>query len=135
MMQARVTLLAKNTEPRHCGDTRPITIMSTLCRLASKIIADQVLKIWSTRRPPTISGGLPRRGCRDLTLMQQILVERAHQHHQTLFGFVLDLEKAFNTFPRLPIAILLTRLGIKLADVTWWFTSLGRLERRRKIQG
>ena len=135
MMQARVTLLAKNSEPRHCGDTRPITIMSTLCRLASKIIADQVLKIWSIRLPPTISGGLPRRGCRDLTLIQQILVERAHQHHQTLLGFVLDLEKAFNTFPRLPIAILLTRLGIKLADVTWWFTSLGRLERRPKIQG
>ena len=44
MMIAKTVLLAKNDQPKSIADGRPITILATLTRLASKILADQLLR-------------------------------------------------------------------------------------------
>ena len=66
---------------------------------------------------------MPSQACRNSTMSQQILIE------QPLLGFVLDLEKAFNTFGRYPLALLMIRLAVPQHAVVWWFLSLARLAR------
>ena len=66
MMRARVALLAKNDNPTSIHHGRPITIMSCISRLISKVVYDQVASQWSKHLPLPISGGLPGRGVRDL---------------------------------------------------------------------
>jgi len=88
---------SKKGNPQGMKDSRPITILSILCRLTSKIIADQLLAQLSKILPPGVSGGLPRRGVKDISLLQHYQIERAISKKQELGGFTLDLVKAFIT--------------------------------------
>lgn len=80
MMCARTVLLAKNSHPKGIQDGRPITILSVLVGLASKLVADQILHQLSL-------GGLHNRSVKDLSLMQQFAVEKALANSDTLGGF------------------------------------------------
>ena len=53
---------------------------ATLTRLASKILADQLLRQLADRLPLQISGGLPQRGTKDLMMQQQYVIEQAVGH-------------------------------------------------------
>lgn len=81
LMQARTLLFAKRDHPESISDGRPITILGYLARLSSKMISDQILQQWASTWPPEISGGLPRRSARDLSVIQQLQIEQAKTHH------------------------------------------------------
>ena len=76
-MQARTVLLAKVPEPRDMSQTRPITILGCIVRLVSKLISDQLLIQLQAFLPFPISGGVPNRGAKDLTLQQQYIIEKS----------------------------------------------------------
>ena len=44
-------------------------------------------------------------------------------------GFSLDLARAFNTIPRVPLAALMKKMGISAGDVDFWIDSLGGMRR------
>lgn len=79
-MQARTFLFAKCDKPENMSHGRPITILGYLARLSSKLVADQVLHHWAQTWPPELSGGLPRRSARDLSLQQLMTIESANTH-------------------------------------------------------
>ena len=135
LMKARTVLLSKRTEPRGMQDSRPITILSVLCRLASKIIADQLLSQLAVKLPPQISGGLPRRGVKDLSLLQHFQIEKALCDGRELGGFTLDLVKAFNKIPRAPLKLLFKKFGIPEIVSQYWFSSLANLTRYPQALG
>ena len=135
MMQARVALLAKNDNPTSIHHGRPITIMSCISRLLSKIVYDQVAAQWSKHLPLPISGGLPGRGVRDLALQQSIAIESAIKNKLSLCGVSLDLTKAFNLIPRLPAAMVLRKLGIPQWFLSFWMANLSKLTRVPVIKG
>ena len=135
LMAARMVLLEKRQEPTGFHDSRPITILGVLCRLLSKIVADQILSAWSKVLPETISGGLPLRGSRDLSFIQQAQVEHAHDHNTPIYGFTLDLVKAFNCFPRKPLAMLFRKVGLDTRVYKWWLRSLECMERYPVLHG
>lgn len=108
---------------------RPITILSCLYRLASKVLADQISCRLSTVIPQPVSGGLPGRGVKDLAFLQKLTIEEALQNACNLCGFSLDLVKAFNTFPRLPLGIILRRMGVPAWICDFWIKSLQVLVR------
>ena len=110
-MQSRVTLLAKTQIPKTINDARPITILSCLYRLVSKIVFKQVTRAWVKVLPLQISGGLPGRGVRDLAFEQALVVEQHVQAKLPLGGSSIDLVKAFNLIPRYPLARILHKLG------------------------
>ena len=135
LMKARTILLAKKAQPKSMNDSRPITILSLLCRLASKICADQILSKLSQQLPKGISGGLPQRGVKDLSLLQHAQIEFALYSNQDMGGFVLDLSKAFNKIPRAPLRRLFEQFAIPTIVADYWFGSLRHLKRFPEVLG
>ena len=133
-MIARVVLLAKRNPPETIGDGRPITILGYLSRLTSKIIADQLLRYWGQRWPAAIAGGLPNRGVKDISFMQQFRLETCKKHNQAWMGFTLDLVKAFNLLPRRVIYHLLVYHGAPPSAIKFWFLNLTRMTRRLQVR-
>ena len=86
-MLARTILLAKVPVPETFSDGRPITILGYIPRLASKMIADQLLHSWGQSWNPRIAGGLPFRAVKDITIQQQYMLEKAHADHTPYGGF------------------------------------------------
>jgi len=132
-MQARTVLLSKVEQVQHMGHTRPITILGQIYRLITKIIADQILLNWSLTLPPTISGGVPGRGSRVLTYLQQARIENAIFSSEQVGGFVLDLVKAFNCIARRPLVHMMTNLGVPMKPLAFWMKSLHNLSRLPQI--
>ena len=135
MMQSRVTLLAKTLDPKTIKDGRPITILSVIYRLVSKVIFVQVTKHWKKVLPAQISGGLPGRGVRDLALEQGLSIEKCILNKIPLCGSSIDLIKAFNLIPRYPLAILFRKLGLEWKIIKFWLNNLSRLSRVPIING
>ena len=94
-MQARTLLFAKCEKSQNMPHGRPITILGYLVRLTSKLVADQILHQWANTWPPELSGGLPQRSTRDLSLQQLFMPKPTAQpgvvglwtwlRHSTLF--------------------------------------------------
>lgn len=135
MMVAKTVLLAKNDQPQSIADGRPITILATLTRLASKILADQLLQQLADRLPLQISGGLPQRGTKDLMMQQQYMIEQAVSQKSELCGYTLDLSKAFNKIPRFPLKAIFRRFNVPQVVIHYWFESLKHLVRYPHVKG
>ena len=129
LMQARTILLSKVDKPENINHGRPITILCTLYRLAAKVVFDQVVTQWASVLPHQISGGLPCRSVRDLSLMQTSHIEDNLSHGNEICGTSMDLIKAFNLVPRRPAAILLSRLGISQSILAFWLLCLSKMTR------
>lgn len=129
LMQARTLLFAKCDKPKAISDGRPITILSYIARTTSKLIADQILQEWTNRWPPEISGGLPRRSARDLSILQLSRIEQSKLARTAWGGWTMDLVKAFNLIPRRVIRYLFVRLGVAADVCDFWFLSLQRMTR------
>ena len=129
LMQARTILLSKVDKPENINHGRPITILCTLYRLAAKVVFDQVVTQWASVLPHQISGGLPCRSVRDLSLMQTSHIEDNLSHGNEICGTSMDLIKAFNLVPRRPAAILLSQLGISHSILAFWLLCLSRMTR------
>ena len=132
-MQARTVLLSKVEFVQHMGHTRPITILGQIYRLITKVIADQILLNWSKTLPPSISGGVPGRGSRIMTYLQQARIEHAIFSSQQMGSFVLDLVKAFNCLPRRPLIHMMNNLGVPMEPLVFWMKSLKNLSRLPQI--
>jgi hypothetical protein len=135
MMQARVAILAKCEQPRSINDGRPITILPVLYRLAAKIVFDQTVAHWANKLPPQISGGLPGRGVRDISMLQTLHIEKGLFDGNNCCGTTMDLMKSFNMVPRLPAAILMRRMGLSWDILSFWMMSLSRMTRIPVISG
>eukprot|EP00435_Cladocopium_sp_Y103_P010479 s2347_g2.t1 len=129
LMAAKTTLLAKVPQPVSLHQIRPITVLGVLYRVTGKVIFSQIAKSWQSTLPVLVSGGVPGRGVKDLAYLLKHKIERALSNKSQLGGFSLDLRKAFNTFPRLPICFLWERLGVPEWVCRFWLSSLMRMQR------
>ena len=112
MMKAKTILLPKVAVPTSMNHVRPITILSCLYRLFSRMIFQTVAHVWKLHFPIQISGGLPGRGVKEIAYSQKRHIEDAITDDFSIGGLTLDLIKAFNTLGRFPTACLMIRLGI-----------------------
>ena len=106
LTQARVIMLAKPNSDNHDAlSVRPITVLSR-CR------SIQVLKHLGSILPPEI-GGIASNVSADLlvTWISDQLDEGLHSN-TSFAGIVVDLTKAFNMLPRIPLSMLAAKLGI-----------------------
>lgn len=131
LMWAKTIPLAKEPKVFTPAKTRPITVLCLLYRLWGRVISQQVLEAWSNVFPKSITGFLPRRSPQSMLYHLQVKLEQVHMGIETQkwSGLTLDLVKCFNCLPRQPAAFLLRRLGIPDAVVTFWFSSMERVER------
>ena len=134
-MRARVSLLGKTDNPRYTTDARPITIIGCIVRLFTKFSAFFKLRTWTSFFPAAISGGLPGRGVREFSWLQQFAAEVANIKKTPVAGLSLDLVKAFNLLPRIPLGQLMEHLNVPSNLVAVWMAGLGNLSRRFTFHG
>ena len=113
LTQARVIMLAKPNADNHDAlSVRPITVLSRLYRQWSRCRSIQVLKHLGSQLPPQI-GGIA--SCVSADLLVAWIADQLDEglHADTSFaGVVVDLTKAFNMLPRIPLSMLAAKLGI-----------------------
>ena len=110
IMNAKTIMLVKNMDETLAvapSATCPITILSMLFRIWSKVLTRALLKAWSTTLPKNIAGGMIGRTVADVAA----ILDRKEESRGKAFGYVLDLKRCFNELPRLPLTALLGKLG------------------------
>ena len=91
MMTAKTVLLSKVQTPLSMHHARLITILSCLYRLVGKFIFRIAADKWEDFFPMEVSGGLPRRGVKELAFIQKRSIETALSSGESLGGYSLDL--------------------------------------------
>ena len=113
LTQARVIMLSKpNSDNYDALSVRPITVLSRLYRQWSRCRSIQVLKHLGSQLPPEI-GGIASNVSADLLVAWIADQIDEGLHSNTSFaGVVVDLTKAFNMLPRIPLSMLAAKLGL-----------------------
>lgn len=63
------------------------------------------------------------------------LIERSHLEHAPLVGLILDMRKAFNSLPRLPLWHCLLQLGFPTDVLRCWVSFVNQQQRRFQVRG
>jgi hypothetical protein len=111
------------------SQSRPITVLSTIYRIWSKITARGILRHLASQLPPEITGLLPGRGAFQAAYHQQVFLEKARLEMQTLTGLTLDLKKCVNLIGRDQVQILVQKHGLNPQLIDKWANSLKVLSR------
>lgn len=131
LMKARVVAVAKHHKANTASATRPITVLSLLYRLWSKMVTRQILKVWTQRMPASISGFLPGRSAHGLIYEMQLQLEATNHSYSDSHwgGLTLDIIKCFNTLPQPPLVSILIHLGVPRPLVLAWMSSIQKVIR------
>ena len=135
MMMAKTVLLSKIAVPTSMHHVRPVTILSSLYRLYSKVIFQITAHVWKNFFPIQISGGLPGRGVKEIAFAQKRKIEDFLDQGKSCGGLTMDLIKAFNTFGRFAVGSIMVRLGIPQVIVDSWIRSLSLMVRYPTLDG
>ena len=135
MMVGLIHSLQKHEDSSKVSDFRPITICSVIYRCWASIRSRQVLRHFLQQADDDVCGNLPGRSTKDVWLSIQLQLEDGYAHQQPTGGCVLDLVKAFNTLPRLPILAACSHFGAPPEIIRGWNASLRQLQRRFVIRG
>lgn len=128
-----VAALAKIPSASQTKHFRPITILPVAFRTWSSIRARQILTHLQPYAPPTCAGSVPGRQAADIWYHIMAQIEVAQYAQMDLTGGVVDLEKAFNMLPRVPILEFMRILNVAPQILVAWSKALVSLERRFTI--
>ena len=84
--------------------------------------------------PGGIRGGVPGREASSLWFEVAEVLEYAHMHGFSINGLMLDLQKAFNSLPRVPVWEILVALGCPANFARGWSGFVARQVRRFKVR-
>ena len=132
IMNAKTIMLVKNMDETLAvapSATRPITILSMLFRIWSKVLTRALLKAWSTTLPKNIAGGMIGRTVADVWWQIAATLDRKEESRGKAYGYVLDLKRCFNELPRLPLTALLIKLGAPKVLAEHWARGLMQCQR------
>ena len=116
------------------GQFRPITLLPVPYRTWSSIRAKSLLQHLSQIAPQSCTGNLPGRQASQVWYHILCDIEKSQLAQGSMSGAVLDLIKAFNLIPRIPVFKILQILGIQPELAKAWSQALVQLERRFQIQ-
>ncbi len=132
---SRIVVLGKGSQPKSPLDIRPITILSKIYRLWSRLRSLEVLQHISMLMPAQVSataGGISADMLAAFTANQ---VESARCSNKELCGVIIDLIKCYNTIPWEPVLSLLDKIGIPQKYSTTLFRHLQDLQRSFDVHG
>ena len=135
MLLGIVSALAKSPSAAHVSHYRPITIYSMAYRVWASLRARQVLRFLQDKVPADLVGGMPHKGASAIWWSLQADIEEAFANEELLVGVSVDVCKAFNALPRVPVLAMAIRAGLPRALVTAWSGALCANTRRFNIRG
>ena len=128
-----VVALEKTYGAKTVDQYRPITVFSLCYRTWGSIRARQILRHLEPISPNTCTGNLPGRNAAQVWNGIQASIEEALYTRVSIGGAVLDLVKAFNLLPRIPILSIMTHLQVSPRIIQAWTCALTMMHRRFRI--
>ena len=113
---------------------RPITIFSLVTRVWSTYRAKQALEAVATVLPGSIRGGVPSRQSTSVWFEIAQTIESAHISNQSICGLVLDIRRAFNAIPRMPLWHALLHLGFPSDILSAWVQFVSGQQRHFRVR-
>ena len=115
-----ITSLDKRKGDGWVDSYRPITVFSLLYRAWSTHKAKCALKSLGDIMPASVRGGIPARQAKSVWYEVAQLVELAQVTDSQLHGLAIDIRRAFNSIPRLPIWAALMRMNFPIPILRAW---------------
>eukprot|EP00438_Fugacium_kawagutii_P029616 Skav202659 [mRNA] locus=scaffold1791:149925:153709:- [translate_table: standard] len=125
--------LPKKDDSAQISEFRPVIIYSILYRAWSSIRATEFLSCLGDTYGPGQFGFLPQREATEMWMMTQAFLELSILQQAPCCGFITDLQKAFESLPRLPVLRLLQRLGMADQVLSLWSHFLTCMQRRFRL--
>ncbi len=129
LLHGGVFSLEKRPGATQVHEFRPITVLPTVYRIWSTIRSRELISFLSTFAPTHLFGNVKGRSSVNMWWAAQALAEQNMYDEQVAVGVIADLQKAFNTLPRLPLFHLAIRLGVPNRILRPWLHMLTGLER------
>ena len=129
-----VKSLDKNKGAHSVDGFRPITIYPMLYRAWSSFRAKEALLSLAKKVPKSVRGGLPARQSRSIWYEISQLIESSHHEGSDLSGIVLDIRRAFNAIPRVPIWEMLHLLQFPESLLRAWASFVSGQVRRFRVR-
>ena len=126
---AKTFCLPKTPEPKTPLDIRPTTVMSKMYRIWGKIRGGQVAEHLASHLPRTIGGPCAQVSSEMIAFYTADRIEEALSTRTPFSGVVLDIVKCYNSIPRIPLRMLLCKLGIPRDIVDTFFAAMSQLQR------
>ena len=105
-----VNSLFKNKGSGNVDSYRPVTVYPLPYRLWSSMRAKEAMQSLVPHLPRSVVGGVPNRQAKEVWIELAEVIESAITHNQPIQGLVVDICRAFNCLPRLPLWHLLRTL-------------------------
>ena len=113
---------------------RPVTVYSLVYRIWSSCRAKSALRILARHLPDSVRGGIPSRQSRSVWYELSQLVEQSHSSGSSLQGILVDIQRAFNALPRLPVWKALQCLGFPTSILSAWASFVSSQTRRFRVR-
>ena len=113
---------------------RPITIYPLLYRVWSSCRAKEALLSLSRVVPSSVRGGLLKRQSKSIWFEVAQIIEMAHFDKSAISGIVLDIRRAFNALPRLPLWEMLHLLNFPDFLIKTWASFTACQVRRFRVR-
>ena len=120
MLDAFVIALEKQLGADQVNQFRPIVILPVCYRTWSSIRARQILEHLAPHAPATCLGNLPGRSANQVWHKLMVDIELGHAQGSDHSGGVIDLVKAYNLLPRIPVMQVMHRLGVHPQILRAW---------------
>ena len=130
-----VKSLAKVPSPTSPDHFRPVTVFSLVYRVWSSAESRYWLSKLDSVLDPLLLGNRPGRRATDAWRFVLDTLEEARNNGAVSSGLILDLEKAFNTLPRLPALMAVQLLGLPAPVITAWAGALALMRRHFHVRG
>eukprot|EP00435_Cladocopium_sp_Y103_P023602 s1561_g5.t1 len=134
LLDGFIVALEKQPDAQEVHQYRPISVFAVAYRTWSSIRATQILRHLSPYLPKTCTGNVPGRFAAQQWFGILEEIEQSATQGTALSGGVLDLVKAYNTLPRLPVLETLAHMGIPSPVLRAWTSALTSMSRRFRIR-
>ena len=130
-----ISSLAKTPGATKVSHYRPICLLSLCYRTWSSLRCKEALGHVAKYAPPGLLGNLPGSGASDSWYSVLLHIEQAYRLGTTICGVAVDLVKAYNMLPRLPVLAFAKMCGIPDSILQPWVSMLTQLRRHFKVRG
>ena len=108
---AVVVPIPKKGNLRCCDNWRGICLLDVIGKVFARIVKERLQVIAERILPDSQCGFRKKRGCVDMIFVARQLIEKVREHDDHLFVLFVDLQKAYDSVPRIAMWKVLEKYG------------------------